>query len=56
MKVVVDRERCLTHGQCAFFAPAVFDIDDDDEPPESLRGDVLAAVNGCPEAAIRLRG
>ena len=60
MRIVVDRQRCMGSGSCAFHAPGTFDLDDD------LRVVVLGgsvdefdavrrAVAGCPTRAIELR-
>ena len=60
MKVHVDMSICLLHGQCVIAAPEVFSFDDDgqlhwvEEVDESLRGDVEAASDACPEQAIRI--
>lgn len=60
MKVVVDMVKCQDHGQCAFEAPEVFQIDAEtgklvvlqEEPDESLRAKVEAAMDVCPVQAI----
>ncbi len=60
MKVVHDPTLCQLHGQCTIVAPDVFSFGDDDElvvdaePDESLRADVEAAVDVCPERALRV--
>jgi len=60
MRVVVDMSRCQDHGQCAFAAPEVFQLDADGhlgyvpDPDESLREAVEEAVDACPLQAIRL--
>jgi ferredoxin len=61
MKVVVDRDLCEGHARCAEAAPAVFEIDDDDEmhvieenPGEEQRPAVEAAVANCPRQALSL--
>ena len=60
MKVHVDMELCQSHGECAFAAPDVFELGDDDvltwveEPDESQRPAVEQAVRGCPVQAITL--
>ena len=62
MKVVVDRDLCEGHARCVEAAPAVFEIDDDDEmrvidenPGEGQRPGVEAAVSNCPRQALTLR-
>jgi ferredoxin len=64
MRIVVDWDECDSQGACAFAAPEVFELraaDDkmyvlDESPPEALRDKVMAAVDGCPKAALRLEG
>lgn len=59
MKLSIDTEKCMGSGNCAFYAPATFDIGDDNlahvidpdgDPPDKLR----LAVEGCPTQAITL--
>ncbi|MGD9861601.1 MAG: ferredoxin [Pseudodonghicola sp.] len=58
MKISVDMEICLLHGQCVIAAPEIFSFDDDGglvwvaEPDEALRADAEAAADACPEQAI----
>jgi ferredoxin len=61
MKVIVDMDKCQDHGQCAFSAPAVFEINADgklvvldDSPDESLRDSVEEAADVCPVQAITI--
>lgn len=60
MNVHVDMSICLLHGQCVIAAPEVFSFDDEgqlhwvEEVDESLRADVEAASDACPEQAIRI--
>lgn len=62
MKVDVDMNLCQSHGECAFVAPEVFELGDDDvlvwkeEVGEELREKVLEAVEACPMMAIRVSG
>ena len=59
MKVNVDTNLCQSHGECAFVAPEVFELGDDDvlvwkeEVGEELRAKVQEAVDVCPMTAIR---
>ncbi len=55
--IAIDRDRCMGSGNCAFHAPATFDLDDElkavvidssGDPPDAVAG----AVEGCPTAAI----
>lgn len=59
MKIVVDFDKCNSNAVCQVAAPEVFEVRDDnflyilqEEPPESLRAKVEAAVRGCPTRAI----
>ena len=60
MKVHVDMNLCQSHGECAFVAPEVFELGDDDvlvwkeEVGEELRAKVEEAVDVCPMMAIRI--
>ena len=61
MKVVVDRDLCEGHARCVEAAPAVFEIDDNDEmhvidenPGAEQRQAVEAAVANCPRQALSL--
>ena len=56
VRITIDRERCMGSGNCAFHAPATFDLDDDmkaividaDGDPATRCG----AVDGCPTLAL----
>jgi ferredoxin len=59
-RIEIDREKCMGSGNCAFWAPAVFDLDDDGiayvvdaegDPEDKVR----LAVEGCPTQAISIR-
>jgi ferredoxin len=60
-EVEIDREACMGSGNCMFWAPDVFDLDDDGVAV--VHGDItgheeqvrLAATN-CPTSAIRIGG
>jgi ferredoxin len=62
MKVHVDMNLCQSHGECAFVAPEVFELGDDDvlvwkeEVDESQRAAVEEAVRACPMTAISTEG
>jgi ferredoxin len=57
VKIEIDREKCMGSGNCSFWAPATFDLDDDgvatviDADGDSDDKVVLAA-QGCPTQAI----
>jgi ferredoxin len=63
VRITVDRERCIGSGNCAFYAPATFDLDDElkvmvlagaDDASQDALGDIRAAVEGCPVHALAL--
>jgi ferredoxin len=62
MRVHVDYDLCQGHGMCVLEAPEVFALDKDDdqvrllvdEPDESLRGKVTAAIQYCPTTALSI--
>jgi ferredoxin len=58
---IIDRDACMGSGNCLFWAPAVFDLDDDGVA--TVIGDVVAheeavrvAASHCPTSAIRIDG
>lgn len=60
MHVIVDFDVCQNHGQCAFAAPDVFEINAEGNldyvefPPDDQRERVEDAVDVCPVQAIRI--
>lgn len=60
MKVTVDRNKCVSAGNCVANAPGIFDQDEDDgtvvllvaHPTPDRADEVRAAVNACPAHAI----
>ena len=58
-KDAVDREACMGSGNCAFWAPGVFDLDEDGiavvvGDPTGREADVRTAAANCPTGAIRV--
>ena len=57
IEIRIDREKCMGSGNCSFWAPATFDLDDDgvaivvDAAGDGDDKAVLAA-QGCPTQAI----
>ncbi len=59
LEIVINRETCMGSGNCSFWAPGVFDLDDDgiayvvdiDAAPEEK---IILAAQGCPTQAIAL--
>ena len=64
MHIVADRAKCEVLGMCESMANDYFEVDEDDElvtvldenPPESARAHVYAAVQACPVLALTLEG
>ncbi len=61
MKVEIERERCISSGNCVLVSPNVFDQDDHaivrlhtDTVDEPDVASVEEAVEGCPAAAISI--
>ena len=61
MRIKVNRELCESNQLCVSSCPQVFKVDDNDEliilienPDESLRDDLVAAVNACPRLALSI--
>ena len=59
MKVIADRDTCISAGNCVMVASAVFDQDDDgivvvlvDEVPEAEEEHAREAVMLCPSQAL----
>ena len=59
IEIAIDREACMGSGNCSFWAPGVFDLDDEGiaivvdagaAPVEKVR----LAEQGCPTRAIAL--
>ncbi len=58
-EIAIDRTRCMGSGNCSFWAPSTFDLDDEglaivvnssgDDPSK-----IQNAMNGCPTQAITL--
>jgi ferredoxin len=58
-RIVVDRECCIGSGNCSFYAPNTFDLDDElksvvIDPAGDTLADVRAAAEGCPVNAISI--
>lgn len=59
LAISIDRSVCMGSGTCSYYAPGVFDLDDEGiavvvdagaQPEDKL----LLAANGCPTHAIAL--
>jgi ferredoxin len=58
-RIVIDRERCIGSGNCCFYAPSTFELDEELkavvlDPGGDDPADVRAAVEGCPVNAISI--
>ncbi len=59
LEITIDRDACMGSGNCSFWAPGVFDLDDTgvavvvdkDACPEDK---ILLAGEGCPTHAISI--
>jgi ferredoxin len=62
MKVEVDAERCMGHGQCYAMVPEVFQVNPDTgfnemgrfEAPDSAAPGIRRGMSACPERAISI--
>ncbi len=59
LDIRIDRETCMGSGNCQFWAPGVFDLDDDGiaivvDPAAQPEEKILLAAQGCPTQAIRV--
>jgi len=61
MEITVDRDLCEANAVCCGLAPAVFELDDDENlvikvvnPSEELLPKVQKAVERCPKNALKL--
>jgi ferredoxin len=58
-RLVVDRDACMGSGNCAFWAPGVFDLDDEGVAvvcgnPVGREEDIRRAMVNCPTKAISI--
>jgi ferredoxin len=59
LEIEIDRSACMGSGNCGFWAPGVFDLDDEgiaivldvEAAPEDK---IVLAGQGCPTQAIRI--
>lgn len=55
--IEINREVCMGSGNCSFWAPAVFDLDDDGvavviDAEGDTEDKIILAAQGCPTQAI----
>jgi ferredoxin len=59
LDISIDRDACMGSGNCAFWAPGAFDLDDDGiaivlDPAAASEDKIVLAAQGCPTQAIHL--
>jgi ferredoxin len=57
IRIGIDRRKCVGSGNCIFWAPATFDLDDEGisvviDPSGDAEDRIRVAVEGCPSKAI----
>jgi ferredoxin len=57
LDIQINRELCMGSGNCSFWAPGVFDLDDDGiaivlDPAAQPDDKIVLAAQGCPTQAI----
>jgi ferredoxin len=57
VEIRIDREKCMGSGNCSFWAPGTFDLDDEGisvvvDPEGDSDDKVILAAQGCPTQAI----
>jgi ferredoxin len=60
LEVEIDRDVCMGSGNCLYWAPGVFDLDDDSiafvvDTSGASEDDVVSAATKCPTHAITVR-
>jgi ferredoxin len=59
LEIVINRDKCMGSGNCLFWAPQAFDLDDEGisvalDPAEAEESQLVQAREGCPTGAISL--
>ena len=57
LEIQIDRDACMGSGNCSFWAPNVFDLDDEGyavviDPSGDPDDKIVLAAQGCPTQAI----
>ena len=57
VRIEIDRNCCMGSGNCQFWAPGVFKLEDDGiavvvDPTAAPEDRILSAAEGCPTGAI----
>jgi ferredoxin len=59
LEIRIDRDTCMGSGNCSFWAPHTFDLDEDGvavviDPAGDPEDKIILAAQGCPTQAIRV--
>ena len=59
IRIEIDRDKCVGSGNCLFWAPGTFDLDDEGQsvvvdPSGDPEDRIRVAAEGCPSKAIPL--
>ena len=59
LEIEINREACMGSGNCSFWAPGVFDLDDEGiavvlDPTAQPEDKIVLAGQGCPTQAITI--
>lgn len=59
LRIEIDREQCMGSGNCSFWAPGTFDLDDEGiaivkDPEGDPEDKIVLAGQGCPTQAIAI--
>jgi ferredoxin len=59
LEIEINREKCMGSGNCSFWAPGVFDLDEDGiaiviDPTAAPDERIVLAMQGCPTQAITI--
>jgi ferredoxin len=57
VEIRIDREKCMGSGNCSFWGPSTFDLDDEGiavvvDPEGDSDEKIVLAAQGCPTQAI----
>jgi ferredoxin len=59
IRIQIDRDKCVGSGNCVFWAPGTFDLDDQGlsvviDPSGDTVDRIRVAVDGCPSNALSM--